>query len=377
MQGKRRMRGNGSGSITRVNGRKNPYRVRVTEGWEIDEETGKVKQKVLNLGYFKTKKEAEEALRDFQQCPYDTDLKDATFEEVYELWKQEHFKRLKNPSSKRTHESAFAYCGEIKNLKMREIRSFHLKRCIENAALVENDGNVRGKTKKATVGVQARMKSLFNLVFDYAYEHEIVNRNYARAFRLDNEIRKEIEKNKKRNVVFTQEEIEKLAENVGKVKFADMVLIGIYSGWRPQELATLKLQDIDLTNDCMTGGMKTDAGKNRVVPIHPRIRELIVRRYKEAEELKSVYLFNDPDSMRTMEITYDKYRHRFEKVMKALNMKHHPHETRHTFITMAKKAGVDEYILKKIVGHATMDITEAVYTHREFVEIQEEMKKIK
>ena len=48
-----------------------------------------------------------------------------------------------------------------------------------------------------------------------------------------------------------------------------MILVGIYSGWRPQELATLKTADIDLEANTMKGGMKTDAGKNRVVPIHP------------------------------------------------------------------------------------------------------------
>ena len=58
-------------------------------------------------------------------------------------------------------------------------------------------------------------------------------------------------------------------------------------------------------------------------------------------------------------------------------MKHHPHETRHTFITKAKKAGMDEYILKRIVGHAINDITESTYTHREIEELKEEMLKIK
>ena len=47
------------------------------------------------------------------------------------------------------------------------------------------------------------------------------------------------------------------------MKFTDMVLIGIYSGWRPQELAILQVKDIDLESDTMFGGLKTDAGRNR------------------------------------------------------------------------------------------------------------------
>ena len=58
-------------------------------------------------------------------------------------------------------------------------------------------------------------------------------------------------------------------------------------------------------------------------------------------------------------------------------MNHKPHDTRHTFITLAKKAGMNEYILKLIVGHAIQDITEKVYTHRTMEELQAEIEKIK
>ena len=68
-----------------------------------------------------------------------------------------------------------------------------------------------------------------------------------------------------------------------------MILVGIYSGWRPQELATLKITDIDLEANTMKGGMKTDAGKNRVVPIHPIIHPLIEKRFSPENE----FLFND------------------------------------------------------------------------------------
>jgi integrase len=58
-------------------------------------------------------------------------------------------------------------------------------------------------------------------------------------------------------------------------------------------------------------------------------------------------------------------------------MEHHPHETRHTFITKVKKFKMDEYILKRIVGHSIPDITENVYTHREFEELRMAMEMIK
>ena len=56
---------------------------------------------------------------------------------------------------------------------------------------------------------------------------------------------------------------------------------------------------------------------------------------------------------------------------------HTCHDTRHTFVTMAKEAGMNEYILKLIVGHAVADITERIYTHRSIEQLHEEIQKIK
>ncbi|MCX4323049.1 MAG: hypothetical protein OSJ59_08785, partial [Lachnospiraceae bacterium] len=53
-----------------------------------------------------------------------------------------------------------------------------------------------------------------------------------------------------------------------------------------------------------------------------------------------------------------------------------PHDTRHTFITKGKQSGMDEYLLKIIVGHEISDVTEKVYTHRSMEELRREISKI-
>ena len=63
--------------------------------------------------------------------------------------------------------------------------------------------------------------------------------------------------------------------------------------------------------------------------------------------------------------------------MKSLKMNHKPHDTRHTFITLAKRYNVDEYVLKLVVGHKIQDITERTYTHRLQKDINHEINKIK
>jgi integrase len=242
-------------------------------------------------------------------------------------------------------------------MRMRDIRTAHLEDTIKNADVGDN--------------TKSRMKSLFNQMYKYALKHEIVDKDYAA---LCDSVKKP--KPQIIRIPFSDVEIQKLWDNID-FPFADMLLIGIYTGWRPQELAILHIEDIDFKQMTITGGLKTDVGKNRIVPIHPVILELIQENYNHAKEINSSYLFNDEYGQQGSYMTYDKYRRRFDKVMKRLNMKHRPHDTRHTFITKAKAAGMDEYILKLIVGHSIKDITEKVYTHRTIEDMQREIQKIK
>ena len=43
---------------------------------------------------------------------------------------------------------------------------------------------------------------------------------------------------------------------------------------------------------------------------------------------------------------------------------------------MAKKKGLDEFAIKKIVGHAISDITERVYTDRDIEWLRSELSKL-
>ena len=371
-------RANGTGNIYKMKGgkRRKPWRVRVTVGWELNPKTGRCKQNLKTLGYYASRAEAEAALVAYQECPYDLNTKDITFKELYEQWTEDYFKKLTSISSERTITSAYRYCSGLYNMKMRDIRIYHLQECMDKGYIIPDRGKEKGQKRYASACTKGRIKSMFNLMFDWAYAREIVDRNYARAFELDKETKIKQVREKRKNTIFSNEEIDLLWKNVDKIAFVDMVLCGIYSGWRPQELAILKIKDIDLELQVMYGGMKTDAGKDRCVPIHPLIQPLIEKRYAEAKELGSNYLFNDINGQQGIYMTYDKYRGRFNKVVESLQMDHHPHETRHTFITKAKRVRMEEYILKRIVGHAINDNTEKTYTHREIEELKAEMRKI-
>lgn len=370
-------RANGSGSIIKIKGknRRKPYRVRITTGWVVDEETGKARQVVKDIGCFATQNEAINALQEYVGNPYDLTTKKMTFAELYDVWYKHHQEKVTTASHKRSIESAWRYCSALYNVPIRDIRSYHLKECIRLAEAVETRGSNKGAMKKASPVIQSKMKSVFNLMYDFAYEHDLVHKNYARAFNLDTKIWEAKDEAKRQNHEFTSDEINTLWSSLEEIKFADMILVGIYSGWRPQELATLKIADIDFENNTMRGGLKTNAGKNRIVPIHPDIKQLIVARYQEAQELGSLYLFNDVESLGDVNLTYIKYSLRFRKIMKQLDMNHHPHETRHTFYTVANRCGMPELIRDRIVGHAKG--LSKVYDHQGLADIQREMVKLK
>ena len=59
-----------------------------------------------------------------------------------------------------------------------------------------------------------------------------------------------------------------------------------------------------------------------------------------------------------------------------LDPDHRPHDPRMHFVTMAKRYGVDEYAIKKIIGHQINDLTEKVYTKRDPEWLKKEIEKI-
>lgn len=371
---------NGYGSVTRLSGnRRKPYLARVTLGWITDEQTGKSVQNRVTIGTFKTKKEALQALAEYSANPYDIQTSNITLAELYQKWTEAYFPTLESESSSRTITAAWRYCHAIYGMRVKDIRARHIKGIMEDGYIIPSNGKNAGQKVHASPGTKSRIKSMFNLMLDYALEYELVDKNYARTFDLSNNIIREKEAASRGHIIFTESEMQALWDNVNTKRFVDWILIQCYMGWRPQKLSNLKIENVHLDGQYITGGMKTSAGKNRSVPIHPRIKALVQKNYNQAVELGSQYLLNDPLAVKGgMSITYDKYAGRFAKVMDALNFRqdHRPHDPRKTFITMAKKADVDEYVIKRLIGHHITDITENVYTERDMEWLRVELEKM-
>lgn len=370
---------NGYGSVYKLSGsRRKPYVARVTVGWDVDVETGKPIQRRSVIGTFATKKEAIEALAEYGANPYDVEGENMTVAELYAAWSEQYFKKAGSDSSIRTVRSAWSYCGQIADMRVRDVRPRHIRGVVENGRTVKRVGGEEVEVE-ASPNVKSRIKSLFNMMFDFAVEYELADKNYARAFSIPDEVLAGRASAEKAHVAFTDQEMIMLWDAVGKVRFADWVVVQCYMGWRPLEMARIALSDVDLEGMAITGGVKTAAGRGRRVPIHHRIAELVRGICAEAERLGSKFFLNDPTSPDGLKgMTYDRYAGRFYKVMEAVGLGavHRPHDPRKTFVTMAKRAGVDEYVIKRLIGHQISDITEAIYTDRDFEWVRSELEKI-
>ena len=318
---------NSYGTVYKLSGnRRRPYRAVVTIGWEMKD--GRAVQKRATLGYYAKKSDALAALAAFNKAP--SDLIGITFEQVYNLWIDEHFKD-KELTTKAQYTSAFKYCAELYDRKMIDLKAKDLESVIDACP---------------KSSVKSKIRLLFNQMYKYALKHEIVQKNYATL----------IESGKGSHsativrAVFTDDEIKRLHDNLDPLNA--LILLGIYSGWRPSELQTIEFTD----DGCMHGGMKTEAGKNRIVPVLPDLAD-VVALYAPFKN-------------------YLTYQRAFSARMEQYGMSHKPHDTRHTFATLCDTFGVRPEVTKQLMGHSTADITE-VYTHRNIETLKIEIQKIK
>ena len=371
-QNKKRMRlPNGFGQISEIKGRnlRKPFRAMVSIG---KSPTGRPICKPLKPeSYFESYNDAYKALVEYHKNPADLES-DMLMKDLFEKWSEEYFKRVKTPAPTLT---AWAYCQELHMMRVADVRARHIKHCLEEGTAI-----IKGVEKRPTASVKNIIKTMMNQIFDYAVEYELVDRNYARTFKLSKEVFQELGTTKTEHKSYTDEEITILWKHAGEKYFADLVLVQCYSGWRPTEILSLKLTDIDLESGLMHGGIKTEAGKNRIVPIHSKIREIVKDKYNKAKKVKSPYLFYQLKiGNEVSKLTYDKYRNGLNDLIGELRLDpdHRPHDGRKHFVTQAKKANVDEYAIKYVVGHAISDVTEKVYTDREIEWLKTEIEKIK
>lgn len=96
-------------------------------------------------------------------------------------------------------------------------------------------------------------------------QNDIVIKNYATFVTLPKAETKE-------KVPFSDLDLQRIdAAAKAGIMYADLILIMCYTGWRINEFLALTPFSWNSTNHTLRGGEKTEAGKNRVVPVSDKI----------------------------------------------------------------------------------------------------------
>ena len=325
---------NGTGSITKLKGkRRKSWAVRIS----YQDDTGVMRRKYL--GYFETKKEAQEVLFNYNKNPLLFSGK--TFGELSQLW-------LLSVKEKVIPRTIFKFKIMLKHLeilneyKITDIKLFQLQKIFDEMTFSYN--------------YKSSFKSILNMIFEFALKNDFINSNKIKF----------IELGKKNTVIerkiFTKKEIEILWKNL-KIENVYTILILIYTGMRVGELLNLKINDIDLINKTIRiTESKTSAGV-RTIPIPDKILPLFTDNIQYGSE----YFLEK----KSEKIQYWTFKYRFRKVLRMISLqKHTIHDTRHTFATMLNNADANSTSIIKLIGHSDFSTTENVYTHKDIEELR-------
>ena len=328
----------GSGTISKDSRYKNPW---IAHGPATSHGAGR-----KYLGAYATRAEAQAAIEDYIKRGR-PDLYNATLQQIYDLWSAQHYKDI-SWHQEQTYRSFWRRFEGLAGVKIADLRTADFQAVVDTATSASAAGNIQ---------------AISSALCRYALENDIIIKDYSQFVKIPH-----FEKVKKNP--FTKEDISKLWAHSDDPK-VQAVLIMIYTGFRIGEIVTLKKSDIHLDEGYMIGGEKTEAGRNRVVPIPPSIPEIsdfisaqLRRTEKDRLYHMGVQHFRDSIFYPALETA-------------GITAKYTPHSTRHTFASLSAEAGMRPENLQKIIGHADFSTTANIYVHQDIDALKVEMSKLR
>lgn len=197
------------------------------------------------------------------------------------------------------------------------------------------------------------MKSI-RTIFQYAVDRDVISKSpfkFVKDFTITN-----------KNVSFLQkEDLEKLLEKIEHPELKDLYVIAVLTGMRLSELVNLKWSSINFEQQVIkvvsSDEFTTKTGKSRVVPMHQRVYDILIKRPKKYD-----YVFCKKGGFR-----YEKnYVSRVFKrgvIAANLNSDLHFHSTRHSCASLLANAGTSIFDIQKILGHSSVNVTANTYSH--------------
>lgn len=349
-----RKRANGQGSVRKLSGnRSKPWAVVLPAQY-----TDNGKELRTYLSYHATKTEALNALNEAISNGV-TDAINATVSDIFDEWSETAYRDLSAKSIKE-YNNAFKHLAPIHANKMREVKAKDVQQIIDELNKPETSKKIR---------------VLFSQLCKYAMSIDIISQNYSQFIKI-----KSAEKTEKE--IFTVSEIRKIKNAAESDESysndAKIVMMMLFTGTRISEITGIKYSKVYPYYEIpyMIGGVKTEAGKNRIIPIHSEILEYVRYFYRMSSPNREYLLINSKGGK--MEASNFRRRH-YYPLLEALDIeKKSPHSTRHTYTTMLHASGAKQENIIKLVGHTDFKTTQEHYIHQTINELKDtiEMWKI-
>lgn len=346
-------RANGTGSIVKLSGnRRKPYAVRVSGRNKY----GHVIQRTLS--YHERAGQAQTALEDYLKekqagrAPA-VDKLDMTVRDVFEGWKAREYRKL-NPPSIASHNAAWN--KRVSQFADRKMRSMTLDEWQE---LLDSDEDAG--LSQSTINNDA---GLIKALYSYSMERDIVGKDYSQYLDIPS-----VGAKRPREALNDLQvaQLSQLAKS--GVPWADTALILCYTGFRVSEfLGLTRFSYHPEEGGYLQGGLKTRAGKERIVPVHPVIQPYLSAWLKKGGDTIICNASGQP-------ISSERYRAYFHALMEQIGAPDAtPHWCRHTFATRLHAAKADPLTTKWLLGHSTASDITAHYTHETIKELFEAIR---
>ena len=343
---KPRVRGNGQGTAYR---RGRTWTACITIGWKTTP-TGRAQAVRRTKGGFSTKREALAYCQQLKAAPKDKPK--LTLQQVYDAWLPVHEARV-SKSTMDCYRAAYKYFDALKFLPMLDIDVDELQECLDACPRARR--------------TRENMKAVIGLLYKYAIPRHQATMNLAEYLHTgDND--------KSTRPAFTAEQVELIRQQIGLTPYAEYVYVLIYTGFRPAELFSLTKDNYH--DGILYGGIKTEAGKDRAVPVSPKVRAIIEQRVSTCHG----FLF-PRENGEQMTVAYFRD-YCFYPVLAAAGIQpiptanrpayYTPYSCRHTFANLLKGASGSDVDKAKLIGHADYTTTKKMYQSAEL----EAMRKI-
>jgi len=212
----------------------------------------------------------------------------------------------------------------------------------------------RGLCQSSISKIIATIKSFFN----YLEEEEIIVKNPARKIRVPKKIYRIPSVMSKYEVDLIIRSVDFAPLRCKKNNTRDKLILSLlyYTGIRKSELLNLNWTDINLSKSSVII-RRGKGGKDRLIPLHRKVTELVDKYLDERLPLKIDALLIGEQGKRLCKGSFT-YLLNMYLCLSGLKKKGYTaHSFRHSFATHLVEAGVDLFKVQKLLGHESLDTT--------------------